>query len=125
MKDMKHVYIDYEVYQELKNNKYKLTQGISQFNSENLDQGVMFFDKDDNFIDQDRLKIENIKVEKVLIPRFLLLENMEKLESFLAIDKEGNKITFVDLFKNEEENIKKYGLTSEQEERINNILKEF
>ena len=68
---MKHVYVDYEIYQELKSDKYKLAKGISQFKIDDLDQGVMFFDENDNFIDPERLKIENIKISKVLLPRFL------------------------------------------------------
>ena len=119
---MKHVYVDCEIYQELKSDKYKLAKGISQFKIDDLDQGVMFFDENDNFIDPERLKIENIKISKVLLPRFLFLENIDKLESFFILNKDGNKISFIDLFKEEEANIEQYGLKEHQEKSINQII---
>jgi len=119
---MKHVFVDYEIYQELKNEKYKLARGIGQFKIEDLDQGVMFFDKNLNFIEPERLKIENIEINKVLLPRFLFLQNIDKLEDFMYINNEGNKITFLDLFKDEEKNIEKYGLNQEQEKKIDELL---
>jgi len=119
---MKHVYVDYEIYQELKSDKYKLAKGISQFKIDDLDQGVMFFDENDNFIDLERLKIENIKISKVLLPRFLFLENIDKLESFFILNRDGNKISFIDLFKEEEANIEQYGLKEHQEKSINQII---
>ena len=103
------IYIPYEIYQELKNKKYKLSQGIKQFNfQEDIDNGVMFFDEDDNFIDPRRFDIEDIKPSFVLLPRFFWLENLDKLEEFFAVDDQGNKWYGADLIKNDFNLIKNY-----------------
>ena len=119
---MDHVLIDIELYKEIKKDKYKLTQGIGQFKITDLDQGVMFFDKELNLIDPERLKIENIEINKVLLPRFLFLQNIEKLEELNYIDNQGNRINFMNLFINEEKNIKEYGLNNKQEKKIEDLL---
>jgi len=103
------IFIPYEIFQELKNKKYKLGQGIKQFKfSEEIDQGVMFFDENQNYIDPKRFEIENIKPSWVLLPRFFWLENLDKLEEFFAIDNQGNKWFGADLIKFDLDLIKDY-----------------
>ena len=118
---MRHVLVDLEIYEEIK--KINLAKGVNQFKMDDFDQCVLFYDIDMKLIDPERLKIENIEISKVLLPRFLLIENMDKLEDFRYTDDKGNQITYLDLIKDEEENIKKYGLKDEQEKIINEILK--
>ncbi len=120
---MRHVLVDLEIYEEIK--KINLAKGVNQFKMDDFDQCVLFYDIDMKLIDPERLKIENIEISKVLLPRFLLIENMDKLEDFRYTDDKGNQITYIDLIKDEEENIKKYGLKDEQEKIINGILKNF
>jgi len=117
---MKHVLIDYYIYEMLKNN-FNLAKGYSQFKNEDMDQGMMFFDENMNFIDQDRLKIENIEIHKVLLPRFLFLQNLDKLENLRV--GEHNEIGFTDFFKDEEDNINKYKINDNQKQRLNEIRK--
>ena len=115
------IYIKYEIYQELKNSKYKINQGY-KFKPEDLDQGVMYFDENEEYIDPKRFEIENIIPSYVLLPRFFWDENMIKLENFIAMDNQGNKYEFVDFVKKINENDKNYMITQDQENKINTIL---
>jgi len=101
------VFIKYEIYQELKNPKYKLNQGW-KFKIEDLDEGVMYFDENQVYIDPKRLEIEDITIGWVLLPRFFWEENMLKLEEFIAMDNQGNKYEFVDFIRNIQEIEKRY-----------------
>ena len=115
------IYIKYEIYQELKNPKYKINQGY-KFKPEDLDQGVMYFDENEEYIDPKRFEIENIIPKYVLLPRFFWDENMIKLENFIAMDNQGNKYEFVDFVKKINDNDKNYIISQDQEKIIDNIL---
>jgi len=101
-----HIFVPYKVYQELK--KYKLNKGYKDFKIEDFDQGVMFFDEDQNWIDPRRFEIENIFPSYVLLPRFLWLENIDKLENFKILIEKGSDfdlLTYEDFIKFDEEAI--------------------
>ena len=99
-----HIFVPYKIYQELK--KYNLNKGIKQFKIEELDQGVMFFDEDLKWIDPRRFEIENIFPSHVLLPRFIWLENIDKLEQFKILIEKGSNfdlLTYEDFIKFDEE----------------------
>jgi len=99
---MKHIFVDYLIYNEIKNHKYGLDKGISNFKINELDEGVIFFDEDNKYIDPKRFEFENIKVNKVLIPRFIWEEFYDKLNNFRVLDiKNSKNIEFLDFFKEE------------------------
>jgi len=100
------IYITYETFNLLK--RINLAKGINQFNMDQIEDCVMFFDENHNWIDPQRLKIEDVRIYYVLLPRFIWLENLDKLEDFLLVDNDGNKITVIDYIKIEEESIKRY-----------------
>ena len=101
-----HIFVSYKIYQELK--KYNLNKGIKQFKIEELDQGVMSFDEDQKWIDPRRFEIENIFPSYVLLPRFIWLENIDKLENFKILMEKGSDfdlLTYEDFIKFDEEAI--------------------
>ena len=101
---MDHIYVDYQIYQELKNPEYKLDKGIKEFSIQNdFEEAVMFFDKDHKYIDPERFEFEDIKIHKVLLPRFIWTEFYDHLINFKAMLNNQNIITFADIIKLEEE----------------------
>ena len=105
--EMDHVYIDYLVYYELKNSKYRLNKGFRNFTDiHELDQGVIFFDSNHEFIDPKRFEFENIIPEKVLIPRFLWEEFKDKLKDFRVLDPKNNKLIEYSYFERLEAQLK-------------------
>lgn len=102
-------YIPYEIYQELKDKRYKLDKGIKEFNIEDLDQAVIFFDSDHKYIDPSRFEFERIIPSYVLIPRFLWFNNYDKLLNFRRFMSNTNEvISFEDIMNLEEEKVKEY-----------------
>ena len=103
------LFVPYKIYQELK--KYQLTKGIKQFNIEELDEGMMFFDEDQKWIDPRRFEIENIIPSYVLLPRFIWLENIDKLEQFKLLIENGSDfdlLTYEDFINFDEKSIDSY-----------------
>ena len=87
----KHLIVDFEIFKELKNSKYKLDQEIREFKIENeFEEAVIFFDENMNYIDPERFEFEDIKVDKVLLPRFIWKVNMDKLENFRCLVSKNN-----------------------------------
>jgi len=100
-----HLIVDYEIFMELKNPKYNLGQGIREFKIEDeLEDAVIFFDENMNYIESERFEFEDIKVNKVLLPRFIWKYNLDKLENFngLISNKEVKNYSIVDFMKQEE-----------------------
>jgi len=123
--------VPYQVFLELKNKKYNLDKDfnnrkIKEFDLENLDEGVMFFDEELNYIDPKRFEMEDIKVSYVLLPRFIWLNNLSKLEDFTVLDNNLNKINLINFLKIEEEYIENYGLknfNNDQTEKLQEMMK--
>jgi len=107
---MKHIIVPYGIYQELKNSEYKLDKGITEFNiQEQFDEGVIFFDKDKKYINQEKFEFEDIEISEVMLPRFIWQENLDKLNSFrrlCTIDK--NLYEFIDFISEDEKLLKEY-----------------
>lgn len=116
-----HIYITFEEYNLLKNPKYNLASSINQFKLDDIDEGVMFYDEFHKFIEEERMEIENIKPKYVLLPRFIFLENIDKLEEFYYVQDNGSKKILSDYLKHDYKLIKNYSL---EEESINKLEKE-
>ena len=122
MENKNNIYIPHEIFQDLKNKKYKLGQGFKQFDFiDEINKGVMFFD-DEGYIDPKRFEIENITPKYVLLPRFFWLENLDKLEEFISVDNQGNKWYGSELIKQDFDLIKKYQIKDKSQKNYEVLI---